>query len=79
LVITQKGNIRPKSYFPTDVDYQWTFGDGSRQLLSSTAHAYADPGWKTVSLKMIQRIGSPPKANLVTKTNYILVENSRPL
>jgi PKD repeat protein len=42
-------------------------------------HAYADPGWKTVSLKMTQRTGSPPKTDTVTKTNYIFVENIPPI
>lgn len=78
--ISQKGDIRPKDALPPDVDYEWNFGDGS--LVSNKpepSYAYTDPGWKTVSLKMTQRIGSPPKSNTVTRTNYIYVLNMPPV
>jgi PKD repeat protein len=79
-VVDPKGYPQPKDRFATNVDYEWTFGDGSSvSNQPEPLHAYADPGWKTVSLKMTQRTGSPTKAASVTKTNYIYVENIPPI
>jgi PKD repeat protein len=75
-----KGYPQPKDRFATNVDYEWTFGDGSSvSNQPEPLHAYADPGWKTVSLKMTQRTGSPLKIVSLTKTNYIFVENIPPI
>ena len=69
-----------KGLFPTNVDYEWNFGDGTPvSTQTEPVHAYADPGWKTVSLKITQRIGTPPKSNFLTKTNYIYVLNVPPV
>jgi hypothetical protein len=73
-------NPRPNGDFPTNVDYEWNFGDGS---LASSApepiHSYSDPGFKSITLRMTQRTGGSPKTITITKTNYVLIENAPPI
>lgn len=64
---------------PIAVDYEWTFGDSNVSALPAPVHPYAEPGWKTVSLTVTERIGASPKSSSVTKTNYIYVENLPPV
>jgi PKD repeat protein len=60
--------------------YEWNFCDGSPvSNLYEPVHAYAEPGWKTVSLKVMDTSGSPPKSDTMIKTNYIYVENLPPI
>lgn len=61
------------------LNYEWNFGDGSPvSTQPEPIHVYAEPGWKSVSLTITERIGSPPKSHTATKTNYIYVENLPP-
>lgn len=69
----------PKDGPPVNVDYEWLFGDGHSSNLVEPTHAYAEPGWKTVTLRVTERAGTPPRTALLTRTNYIYVENLPPI
>jgi len=53
----------------TVTSWSWTFGDGGTSTLENPAHTYGSPGSYTVSLTVIDPIGS----DVETKTNFITV------
>jgi len=70
---------RPMDGLPSNASYDWDFGDGSPISHDvEPTHAYADPGWKTVTLTVTQTNGQSPKTASLTKTNYIQVINLPP-
>ncbi len=59
--------------------YEWNFGDGSPiNTQFEPVHPYAEPGWKTVSLK-VSLITATGVSHTLTRTNYIYVENLPPI
>lgn len=64
---------------PTGVDFAWDFGDGTPLSPEvEPVHSYGEPGWKTVSLRVTERVGNPPKSAFTNKIDYIYVENLPP-
>jgi uncharacterized repeat protein (TIGR01451 family) len=69
--------IRPLSV--ANATYQWDFGDGTGATnVFEPLHSYANPGWYTVSLQITETSGTPPKSDIMIKSNYIYVVDVPP-
>ena len=66
-----------------EVAYEWDFGDGqpptAMNYVREPRHAYADPGWYNVTLKIAQTNTATGKRSTNFKERYILVTNTPPV